>query len=555
MAPITLEQATHKLRQRPRFPMPNKAHPLTWVLYVGTAVVVLLMLLTPAYLLLRTAEAGSKAIELFTHSRNLAIWGRTLLLTGSVTLTTAVIAVPLAWLTTRTDLPGRRFWGVTAALPLVIPSYVYAYLFISMFGPRGVLQQWLEPLFGITRLPELYGFWGAWLVLSLISYPYTYLTVRAGIKHLDACQIEAARSLGLSARAAFWRVVLPQLRPAIMAGSLLVALYTLRDFGAVQLLRYSTFTRAIYIQYQSFFDRSLAATLALQLVLLTAIILYFEWRSRGRASYHRTSVGVARQMRVQPLGRWRWPALGFVSSIVTLALFVPASSLIYWLGRGLHQDWLRSDVLGRANMVQMGSVWEPALNSVSVALGAALLTAVLALPVALLVVRQKGKFAQFAEQISYSGFALPGLVIALALVYFGANYFPSIYQTIFLLLLAYVILFIPQAVGATRASFLQIPANVESAGRSLGQSPFTVMRRITLPLVRPGLLSGAALVFLTTMKELPATLLLSPLGFKTLPIEVWGNISEAFFAQAALPTLMLILLSSVPLALLNQSNE
>jgi iron(III) transport system permease protein len=553
MAPITLETASHKLR-RWSWPSWSLAHPLTFLLYGVTAVVIFLMLLTPAYLILRTAEAGPKALELLTESRNLAIWGRTLLLTASVTLTTAVIAVPLAWLTTSTDLPGKRFWSITAALPLVIPSYVYAYLFIATFGPRGTLQQTLEPLFGITRLPDIYGFWGAWLVLSLISYPYTYLTVRAGIRHLDACQIEAARSLGLTAQAAFWRIVLPQLRPAIIAGSLLVSLYTLRDFGAVQLLRYGTFTRAIYVQYQSFFDRSLAATLALQLVLLTAVILYFEWRSRGRASYRRTSVGVARRLPIQPLGWWRWPAFAFTSTIVGLALFLPAGSLLYWLGRGLMQDWLAPST-GRANLLYGWPLWEAAWHSVAVAGVAAVVTAVLAFPVALLAVRHKNRFTQFAEQLTYTGFALPGLVIALAMVYFGANYLPNLYQTLPLLILAYVILFIPQAIGSTRASFLQIPANLEAAGRSLGHSPLTVLRRITLPLVRPGVLSGLALVFLTTMKELPATLLLSPYGFKTLPIEVWSNISEAFFAQAALPTLLLILLSSVPLAWLNRSEK
>ncbi|MCA9981362.1 MAG: iron ABC transporter permease, partial [Anaerolineales bacterium] len=218
MAQATISQRQATDNKRWFFTRPRKSLSWSlWLLYGVAALVAGMMLLTPAYLFMRTAEAGSRALDLLWQSRNLAIWGRTLLLCLSVTTTTAVIAVPLAWLTEQTDLPGRKLWRILFALPLVIPSYVFAYLFISMFGPKGMLQQWLEPLMGITRLPDIYGFWGAWLVLTLISYPYTYLTVSSALRRLDHCQVEAARSLGLTARQAFWRMVVPQLRPAIMA--------------------------------------------------------------------------------------------------------------------------------------------------------------------------------------------------------------------------------------------------------------------------------------------------------------------------------------------------
>lgn len=509
-----------------------------------------LMLLTPLYLLVRTAEAGRAAVDLMFTAKNAATWGRTLLLCVSVTLTTIAISLPLAWLIERTDLPGRRFWGVAAALPLVIPSYVFAYLFVSMFGPRGTLQSLLEP-FGVARLPDLYGFWGAWIVLTLISYPYTFLSIRAGIARLDPALMEAGRTLGLNARQAFWRIVLPQLRPAIVAGGLLVALYTLRDFGAVMLLRYSTFTRVIYVQYQSFFSRSLAAALALQLVLITGVILYLDWRTRGRARYERLSIGVARQAPPIKLGWWRWPAVGFVSSIVGIALVGPAFSLGYWLLRGLYQDAGVRVIAGRANVTDPWALWQPAVNSLTASGLAALATVLIALPVAILVVRRRGRWADLLEQLTYSGFALPGIVIALAMVYFGANYVPNLYQTLPLLVVGYIVLFIPQAVGAVRSSLLQVSPSVEEAARSLGERSSGVFRRVTLPLVSPGIMAGGALVFLTCMKELPATLILSPTGFDTLSAAVWTNISEAFFAQAALPTLLLILLSSLPLAFLN----
>jgi iron(III) transport system permease protein len=496
------------------------------------------MLLPPAYLIVRTTGAGGAALDVLLRATTLATLARTVLLAASVTVASALLAVPLAWLTVSTDLPGRRFWAVATALPLVLPSYVAAYLLASILGPRGLVFQALEPALGITRLPEIYGFPGAFLALTLMSYPYTLLSVRAALQRMDPALLEAARSLGLSPWEAFRRITLPHLRPAVVAGSLLVALYVLRDFGAVSMMRYNTFTRIIYIQYRSFVDRSLAASLALVLVGMTAALLYLELRTRGKARYARRSVGAPRKARPVRLGRWRWPALIFVGSVVGVALLLPATGLIYWLGRGL------------ASKVPLTGLLPAAGNSLVVSLAAALLASAGALPVAILAVRRRGRASQLVERLTYTGFALPGIVVALALVFFGASYVPALYQTLPLLLIAYVILFIPQAVGATRSSLLQVPPSLEEAARSLGHSPSATLRRVTIPLVRPGLAAGAALVFLTCMKELPATLLLSPLGFRTLSTGVWANISEAFFAQAAAPALLLVLLSSIPLAAL-----
>lgn len=497
-----------------------------------------LMLLAPAYLLVRTIGAGQAAVDILLKPSTLQTLGRTIWLAGSVTFASAVLAVPLAWLTTCTDLPGRKAWAIAVALPLVLPSYVAAYLLASTLGPRGLVQQFIEPLTGITRLPDIYGFTGAFLVLTLMSYPYTFLTVRAAFKRLDPALVEAARSLGLSPRQAFWRVTLPQLRPAIVAGSLLVVLYVLRDFGAVTMMRYSTFTRMIYIQYQSFSNRSLAAALALVLVALTAVILYFDYKSRGKAQYARRSIGAGRQPQLVQLGHWRWLALLFVGGVVFFALIGPAMGLLYWLVRG----WL--------NGASLLLLWPSALNSLGVALLTAVVAILAALPIAILSVRKPSKLSHTLERLTYTGFALPGIVIALAFVFFGTQYAPALYQTMPMLIVAYVILFVPQAVGSTRASLLQVPPSLEEAGRSLGKNSWGVFRQITFPLLRPGVLAGLGLVFLTVMKELPATLLLSPLGFKTLATAVWGNISEAFFAQAAAPALLIILLSSIPLAIL-----
>jgi iron(III) transport system permease protein len=318
----------------------------------------------------------------------------------------------------------------------------------------------------------------------------------------------------------------------------LVALYVLRDFGAVTMMRYNTFTRMIYIQYQSFASRSLAAALSLVLIGLTAALLYAELRSRGNIQYARKSAGTARlQKRVQ-LGHWRWPALVFLILLVTIALILPAGGLMYWLIRGLMQGGT------------LATLWSASWHSLAVAGGTAVLTLLAALPVAILSVRRPGHLSHLLERLAYVGYALPGIVIALAFVFFGANYLPSLYQTLPMLVIAYLVLFVPQAVGTTRTSLLQVPRCLEEAGRSLGHTSGQVFCQITLPLLRSGLLAGAGLVFLTTMKELPATLILSPMGFNTLATAVWSNISEAFFAQAAAPALMILLLSSLPLAIL-----
>ncbi len=518
------------------------------LLYAGALTAAFLICLVPVYLIVRLGGAWQAALETVTRPRTLAVISNSLLLTISVTASTTLIALPLAWLTTRTDLPGRAIWALLAALPLVIPSYIYAYLFLSFLSPKGILQQWLEPLFGVERLPQVYGFWGAFIVLTLIAYPYTFLTVRSALQRLDPALEEAAQSLGLARRQLFLRVTLPNLRPAIAAGGLLVSLYCLRDFGAVTLMQYSTFTRVIYNRYQGFrLDE--AASLALILIAITGVILALEHYSRGRAQYARVSGGTARRTQIIPLGRWKLPALLFTSFILLIALIMPFGVLLYWVVRGIRQD-VAAGIVGQtqANITSVTALFEPAANSLLAALLAALLAMLLALPIAFLAVRRSNRLTRFFERLSYASFALPGIVVALAYVYIGINFARPLYQTLPMLLSAYIVLFIPQAVGAARSSVLQIKPSLEEVGRSLGRRPLTVFQRITLPLVRPGLTTGGLLVFLTVMKELPATLILSPLGFNTLSTAVWANISEAFFARAAIPTLLLLLISSVPLA-------
>jgi iron(III) transport system permease protein len=499
--------------------------------------VALLLLLPTVYLILRAISASELAWQNLLRLRTLQTLLHTLWLALTVTAASMLIAVPLAWLTVRTDVPLRRLWAALAPLPLVIPSYVGAYLLVSALGPRGLLQQLLEAGLGIERLPSLYGFPGALITLTLLSYPYLMLSVRAGLLRMDPALEEASRSLGHSAWRTFWRVTIPLLRPSLGAGGLLVALYTLRDFGAVALMRYDTFTRVIYIQYQSF-DRSQAAPLALLLVAITLLFVTLEARMQQRAQYFQGASGAVHPPTLIRLGRWRWPALLYSAIVTLFSLGLPAVMLVYWLVRGV-QAGETITALGAAT-------WNAVLASGL----AAVVTVTVAPALALLVVRHPSWLATILERLTYAAYALPGMVVALALVFFGANHAPWLYQTLPLLILAYGILFLPQAVGTVRASLLQIHPSLEEAARSLGRGRLRVFLTITLPLLRPGLLAGAGMVFLTAMKELPATLLLAPLGFRTLATAVWSAVSEAFFAAAAAPALLIILLSSLPMTFL-----
>jgi iron(III) transport system permease protein len=510
----------------------------TPVLAAAGIAVAALALLPLGYLLIRSSEIGlERALEIATSARVRGLLWRTSLLAVCVTGAAVAIAVPVAWITVRSDVPWRRFWVVATALPLAIPTYVGGYAFIGAFGPRGLLQEWLEPV-GVQELPSFYGFWGAWLVLTLFTYPYVLLTVRSAIRGLDPSLEEASRMLGQGRWTTLRRVVLPQLRPAILAGSLLVALYTLSDFGAVSMLRFDSFTRAIFVQYRASLDRSTAAVLSLVLVALTLVVLGGESWARRSSTYHRLHASGRRAAPISPLGRWRWPVFGLLCALLAIALVIPLAIVTTWFLRGLD-----AGIPYRETGTLMA-------NSLRAAALGALASVLAAWPVAVLAVRRGGRLGRSVEGACWLGHSLPGIVVALSLVFFGARVVPSVYQTMWMLTLAYVVLFLPQALGAIRASLLQISPSMEEASRLLGRGSTSTLLRVILPLARPGLLAGGALVFLTCMKELPATLLLAPTGYSTLATQVWSSTSEAFFARAALPALALVLLSSVPMAIL-----
>lgn len=508
------------------------------VLWAPAVIVGVAMALPLVYLVERSLDGGGEAFALLWRARTAEILFRSVMLVAVVTVASALIAVPLAWLTVRTDLPLRRFWSVATVLPLVIPSYVGAFLVVVALGPRGMLQSGLEWLVGVERLPDVSGLWGAAFTITMLSFPYTLLSVRAALWGQDPALEEMSRSLGHGQWKTLWRVTLPQMRPSIAAGSLLVALYTLSDFGAVSLLRYETFTWAIYLQYETAFNRALAAALSLVMIAAALSLVVAEAQARGRAAYYRAATGAARPPPLVLLGPWRWPALAFAAGVTAVSLAAPLALLVFWTVRGI------------AAGEQVGVLWGNALNSVYASGLAAVVAVVAAVPVVVFTLRFPGRLSWVVDRLSYTGFALPGIAVALALTFFGARFAAPLYQTLALLVFAYVVLFFPQALGAIRATYLQVSPRLSESALSLGKSPTRILWRVTVPLMMPGMLAGGALVFLTAMKELPATLLLSPIGFGTLATSIWSAAEEAFFARAAAPALLLVAVSAAPTAFL-----
>jgi iron(III) transport system permease protein len=473
-------------------------------------------LLPIAYLAVRAFESGpARVVEVLLRERTALLVGRSLALTIAVTVASILLGLLFAFLVVRSDLPGRTVIGVLAALPLAIPSYIAAFAWVS------------SPV-------DVSGFLGAFIVLTASCYPYVYLPVVAAMRGIDPATEEVARGLGRTPWQAFWSVTVRQVRPAAAGGALLVALYTLSDFGAVSLLRYDVFTRVIHTSYRSSFDRTPAAILSLLLVLLTVTITVSESRMRAASEQVRVGGGVARRPSTIRLGRWSWVAGPFATGVLAIALVFPIASLLYWSATGLSSG------------VDTGRLVESALTTAWFAVLGTIACVVLAIPVGILAARHRSGLVRFLEHATFAGHALPGIVVALALVFFGIRFANPIYQETPLLVIAYAVLFLPAAVAAVRSSVAMSSPRIEEVARSLGKTRGEVLRQVTLPLAAPGIAAGAALVLLTAMKELPATLLLQPTGSRTLATSLWTETGVAAYAAAAPYGLALVVLAVIP---------
>lgn len=440
------------------------------------------------------------------------------LLTAATVAGSVAIGVPLALATACVRLPLARLWLVLLAAPLAIPSYIGAFTWLAAFGPGGEIERGL----GLAT-PSVRGLAGASLVMTLYTYPFVLLTTRAALRQLDAQSVDAARSLGLSLRGALGRVVLPRARSGIAAGALLVALYTLSDFATPAILQVDTFTRSIFVEYNAFgLDR--AALLSLQLLAVVAVVIVLESR-----------VGTERERAGRPLLLVPSPGRAALLQLPLAAVVAAAVGLPL----AVFGTWLAREGAGRFDPALL---WSSALPSLLAALAAV----AAALPVAW--AATSGRIGRALERLATLGFGIPGIVMGTALVYVGLRV-PPLYQTLALLVIAYVLRFLPLAVGSLRPGVARLEGSLLGAARTLGASRAEAFRRVALPLLAPGLVAGAALVFLESMRELPATLLLRPTGLETLTTELWQAYEAGRFGRAALPGLSLVGVSMLALAM------
>jgi iron(III) transport system permease protein len=421
-------------------------------------------------------------------------------------------------------------------LPLVIPSFIGAFVLIAAFAPGGAL----ESILGLRGLPSVSGFGGSFATLTLFTYPYVYLPATARLRQLPASLEESARLLGMGAARTFFAVVLPQARSAILAGSLLVFLYTISDFGVVQLMRYRALTRVIYST--RLFDSPTSLALSLQVAVLALLVVYAE-RALAAGFAHAPPARRGPALVIH-LGRWKGASLAFVTALVGLALCVPIAVLSWWGVRGFF-DGTQGPLELAGGIADLAG---PALNTSVSSVAAAVVALAAIMPVAYLSVRTQSRLGGVVNAVVVAGFAIPGLAIALALVFWtlgGPAPVGALYQTVPLLVGAYVVHFGAHSLRSAQVAVAAVPQSIDEAASTLGARRLRRLVNVELPLMLPGLLAGSGLVLLSAMKELPATLLLAPAGWQTLATEIWTATESALFADASIAALLLIALSGV----------
>ncbi|MCB8883646.1 iron ABC transporter permease [Acidisoma cellulosilytica] len=431
----------------------------------------------------------------------------TLALISCTAMVATVIATAAAWCVERTDLPGRHIWAVLAVVPLALPSFITSFAWVSLS-------------------PALQDFGGALLVVTSSYFPLIYLPVAAALRSMDPSLEETARSLGLGLWQVFARVTLPHLRPALLGGILLVALNTLTEFGAFALLRFRTLTTEIFAIYRTSFDNSEAALFGILLILLCVLCLMAESWSRRQARYDRIARGVVRPASRVALGRLRLPVLAGFGMLSLVTLGVPFGMILYWLTQ--HNSAATS--VAAANLPDvLSATWA----SLRLALGGTAVTMALALPLGFLATRYDGRLVALLERTAYLSQGMPGIVLALAMISITITLLRPLYQSAFLLMVVYAVLFLPLALVSVRAAFGQVQRGLEEAGRAAGLGWFATVWRVLLPLAGPGLGAAAAMVFVSVITELTATLLMAPIGTRTLAVQVWANTTTLAFAAAA----------------------
>ena len=436
----------------------------------------------------------------------------------------AVVGVAAAWFVERTKLPGRGFWAVIFVAPLTIPPFVTSYAW-AYFGPA------------------FQGFVGAAGIVAFTYWPIVFLLVMVSLRGLDPALEETSRSLGLNGWKTFFRVVLPQVRPALYGGVLLVVLDALIEFDAFVGLKFQTFSFDVYAQYRLGFSPSGAAALSFASIALCLVLLFGEARLRGYANYTRVSQGAQRAAERYGLGRATIPVLLGLAAVSAISVGIPLGMLVRWFAES------SSAALSTASG-NLKYLLPATITTVEIGTAAAVIGLLLALPVAVAAVRSRGRAVTIFERVTYLAFGLPDLVAAIALAYGASHWLHFLYGSFALLVFAEAILFVPFAVVALRAALGRLEPALEESARSLGSGPLASFWRVTVPLVRPGLAAAFVLVFAFTLGDLSTAQVLLPVNLYTLGTEFNANSSTVAFAAASPFAAVLIALALVAAYLL-----
>jgi iron(III) transport system permease protein len=482
---------------------------------VATLVGVLLLLPLVAVVADAQSAGWHEFSTVLFRARSLTLLINTLALPLLVTPIAAFLGTAAAWYTERTLLPGRRIWTVLLVLPIAMPDFIVGYAWHSIAPTASPLG-------------------AAVLVMTLSSYPLIYLPVSAALRRSDPALEEAARSLGLSQTRTFFRVVLPGIRTAILGGCLIVVLVLISEYGAFEIVRFQTFTTEVFTEFQV--NPDAAGALSIPLVLIGVLVVLGESLVPVPRSSARPGI---RRPKLIPLGFGAVGVSAAFAVLVALAVAVPVGALIYWMATSLH-----------TTLPAQATVLQATLTTCEYCAGGALLAVLLAIPIALLAARRRRGLSLVVERSTYLTLALPGVVIALSLIFLALRFAFGLYETSWLVIAGYAIITFPLALSCVKTSVRQAPPELTAVGRSLGRSAPYVFFRVTLPLIAPGLVAGFCLVFLTASTELTATLVLQPPDTVTLSTQFWAFQSETAYGAAAPYGLVIIILSMVPGTLL-----
>lgn len=456
----------------------------------------------------------------------------------SVGILTLFIGVTTAWIVTRYDFKGKMTWEWLLILPLAVPGYILAYAYASIIAPGGLAQNIWSSIFRELKMPSLYSFWGVSIILSLVNYPYVYLLTRASFLNQNVKYHEAARVMGVPKYKRFWSINIRMAYPGIIAGLALALMEVMADFGTVALLRYPTFTEAIYRQMTARFDPSGAAALSFVLVGITFLLLNLERYFRGKRSFEQTKSSFRSQLPKRLNFRKTIAVTSVILLIIGLAFFIPFIMLINMTLTAIAKGGFDSRFI------------KFALNTIFVSAAGATIASILAVPAAYLHARQSNTLSRSIYYMSSLGYSLPGPIIAVGILLTVAVLFNWLYGSILLLLMAYVVRFMPISLQSQDSSISMVSKSMEDASRTLGAGTWKTFKNILLPLIKRGILAGWVVVFVDCMKELPATMMLRPLTFDTLAVRVWIEASESLWEMAALPALLIVLAGAIPLMII-----